>query len=76
MKQILVTWFDAVSQDEWTDIEEAKKLEPHVITTLGWLVFEDEKRLVVSCSHDKEREAVASSWAIPKSWVVEIKEIA
>ena len=75
MKPVMVTWFDAVSQDEWAEIQDAKGLELHTIQTLGWLISEDDRKIVMAASWDVEREGVASTWAIPKTWLVDIREI-
>lgn len=74
-KSVLVTWVDACSQDAWEDLKTAKELAPHEIKTLGWLIFEDDIRVVVSTSYDRERGAVAGTWSIPKAWLVDIQEI-
>ena len=75
MKPVLIEWIDAVSVDEWTDISEAIDLQPHTISTLGWLVTEDDTKVVVACSWDRDREGVAGYWAIPKTWLIFMKEI-
>jgi hypothetical protein len=75
MRALLVSWFDAVSEDAWTEIDEAKKLQMHLIHTMGWLISEDKFRLVIGLSWDVEREAVSSFIAIPKSWITNVKVI-
>lgn len=75
LKPVVVVWFDAVSYDEWEEIEDAKDLELHTIKTLGFLVHEDETRIIIATSWDVEREAVAGKWAIPKTWLVSMQEI-
>lgn len=75
MKAVLAVWFDAVSADAWEDLAEAKKLDVHTIHTLGWLIFEDDRKIVVAASWDVERDGVASYWAIPKTWLLSMKEI-
>ena len=75
MKAVLIEWLDAVSFDPWEELTEAKKLEPHVIQSLGWLVEEDDKKIIIAGAWDLEREGVASSWAIPKTWLISMKEI-
>lgn len=75
MKAVLVVWWDAVSEDEWTDLEKAKELEMHTIETCGWLIFEDDRKIIIATSYDIERDAVAGFWAIPKTWLLEMREI-
>jgi hypothetical protein len=75
MKAVLIKWFDAVSFDPWEEIPEAKLIEPHTIHSLGWLLAEDDRKIVIAGSWDIEREGVASVWSIPKSWLLDMKEI-
>ena len=70
MKPILVKWQDAVSHDEWEEMEEAKNLDPHTIITLGFLVDENDDRLIVGLNWDEERDAVAQTISIPKAWIL------
>ena len=72
MKPVLVTWLDAVSEDAWTDLNEAMALEPATQVTLGYLIHEDSRVLVIAASYDKQNNAVASFYAIPKSWIVSV----
>ena len=75
MRLMIVSWFDAVSEDNWTDLAEARKSKLHLIHSVGWLISEDDTRLVVGLSWDVERDAVSSFIAIPRSWISNIKEI-
>jgi hypothetical protein len=70
MKKVIVTWIDAVSEDSWTDIEEAKKIHPPTMKTLGYLLHQDEHRIVVAASYDEENHSVASIYSIPLTWVL------
>jgi hypothetical protein len=73
MKPVLVVWFDAVSEDSWQDLDDAKRLELHTIHSLGFLVSEDEKKIIIAASWDRDRDGVASHWAIPKTWLLSMK---
>jgi hypothetical protein len=75
MKKVIVTWIDAVSEDSWTDIEEAVKQECHEQETLGFLIHEDDRKIVVAASYDKQNGKVASFYSIPSTWLVSIEEI-
>ena len=75
-KAVLVTWVDAVSHDPWVDIEEIKNQEVHTIHTLGFLLSEDDRKIVLAASWDVDNEHVASTWSIPKTWLMApVKEI-
>lgn len=75
MKAVLITWYDAVSSDEWTEVSEAKTQELATVRTLGWLVDEDERRIIVAPSWDVDNDNVATYWTIPKTWLLEIQDI-
>jgi hypothetical protein len=74
MRMMLVSWFDAVSEDAWTELDEAKKTKLHLIHTAGFLVSEDDTRIIIGSSWDVERDAIASFIAIPRLWISNIKE--
>jgi len=74
-KAVVVTWFDAVSHDPWEEINDVKDQEVHTIQTLGFLLTEDDRKLVLAASWDQDNESVASTWTIPKTWLLEVKEI-
>ena len=75
MKPVHVTWIDATSDDEWIDKADWKNIHPHTIETFGWLVEELETHVIICTSFDQEREAIAGRWAIPKSWLMQMREI-
>ena len=75
MKLVSVTWLDAVSCDSWEPILDARNLKPARMVTIGFLLHEDDDKVVLSASYDEENQSVASTYAIPKSWVLSIKEI-
>lgn len=72
MKPVLAVWVDAVSEDSWTDLPEAKDLELHTIHTLGFLFHEDERRILIAANWDVDRDGVSQYIAIPKSWLIQI----
>ena len=75
MKLVSVTWLDAVSCDSWESISDAQKLNPATMITLGFLLHDDDDKVVIAASYDQDNESVARTYAIPKSWVLSIKEI-
>ncbi len=75
MKAELITWQDAVSEDEWEDIEKAKDLELHTIFTLGFLLHEDDCKIILAHNWDSDREGVSQHIAIPKGWILDRREI-
>lgn len=75
MKVVFVHWQDAVSEDAWEDIEEAKKSKPHTIFTVGFLVDEDDDRILLALNWDPLGEAVSQTISIPIAWIMDQKEV-
>jgi len=75
MKAVLVTWQDAVSVDAWEDISKAKETNLHTIHTLGFLIHEDEDRYLIAHNIDLDGDACSQHIAIPKTWIIEFKDI-
>lgn len=65
MKQVLVTWIDATSQDAWGETRDVRDLTCSRIRTLGFLLDESPERIVLAASWDETGAAVAQSVAIP-----------
>lgn len=70
MKLVLVRWLDIVVENGWTAIDEATKLRPHAVETVGFLVYEDEHRLVVA--HSISGKEVNPYTAIPRGCIESI----
>lgn len=68
---IHVVWHDAVSEDAWQELPQAKELRPHDIHTLGYLIEEDDQRIVIALNLDIEREGASQTISIPKTWLLE-----
>ena len=66
---VYVSWSDAVSQDEWVELDEAKKLKPHAISTLGWLIHEDKDCVIVCLNIDLHRPGSSQMISIPRAWI-------
>lgn len=67
----LIYWRDATSSDPWEEIEEAKKLQPHIIKSVGLFVDEDDQRVLIALNYDERGGAVSQTLAIPHSWIME-----
>ena len=81
---VKVTWQDAQESDgNWTSIEEILKHECAVCEDVGFLIVNDDEKIVVMRSMitrngtiDKEYEELeegSSYIAIPKGWVVDLE---
>lgn len=67
----LITWVDIASHfgGEWFPAEMTPKLEPAVCYSVGWVVHEDRKHLVVVAdrSHMAGHESYGHDTVIPKA---------
>jgi hypothetical protein len=75
LKPVYIIWHDAVSNDAWEELKEAKDLHPHQIHTLGFLLDEDKNKVVVALNFDIEREGASQMLSIPRSWIVKIRKL-
>jgi uncharacterized metal-binding protein len=69
-----IAWIDSHARTEWTRFEEALEWAKTVsldCLSVGWVIFEDEYRLVL-CSHRfGPSKSVDGTWVIPKVAIVE-----
>ncbi len=72
MKAAMVIWEDAVSQDEWQDLKEAIKLEPAKIISIGFVLKEDEKSMLLALNFHPEEERVSQTISVLKSTVLQV----
>lgn len=70
MKPVYIKWHDAVSDDEWAELHDEPEAL-HVIHTLGFLIKEDKKSIVVAMQIDPEREGRSMTMTIPKAWILD-----
>jgi hypothetical protein len=83
MKIVKVSWLDIVTISERVPIEIAKESDLAECETVGFLIFEDENKIIVA--HSIQRipqdttnttyESVSEYSVIPRGCIIEIKEI-
>ena len=68
---VCVLWIDSASNDgSWMTIPEAsEQIQLNHIWTTGWIIAEDEDRLLLSASHAEDWELVGEVIAIPKAMI-------
>jgi len=75
---VRLTWQDAQDSDGcWTDIEDILKHECAVAQEVGWLVHNDQEKVIVMRSRivAEELQEGGAFIAIPASWVLRIEEL-
>lgn len=57
MKLVLIRWRDHCDHEkQWASAREARRFKPRVFTSIGWIVHEDEERLILTATHDEEHD--------------------
>ncbi len=76
-KHYLIRWVDAESWSNWHSDEEVIdriKSEFHWVDMAGWILYEDEKMIVLST-----KQSSGGFWSnvykIPKGWVLKRKQV-
>ena len=77
---VRVTWKDAQDSDgNWTAIEDIIAHEPATCQEVGWLIHEDNSKIIVMrsriCNDNDELEEGGAHIAIPQDWVIKIEEL-
>ena len=68
-----VKWLDSVGHQGWFVLEQAEEKEPVVCESLGWLVYKDNKKLVLAISASEEMRNVSAPLVIPMGCILEIR---
>jgi hypothetical protein len=80
MKLVYVEWLDHCSftESDWKDAEEFDDLEPPLVKTIGWIIREDEKVLIVVSSKynsDEFNDKYSGEMCIIKGCIQKMKEL-
>ena len=71
-----VTWLDACSYRQDLAIRKARrKCRLMTRRTVGYLVRETKRVVVVAQTFDPEDKMVASTWAIPAPWIIRRRKV-
>jgi hypothetical protein len=86
MKLVKVTWRDAYSVNlggSWNDIEDLREYVKEgccYCVNVGWILYEDDKKIVLSAALQQSSdiddcENAALTMSIPKDWCTEVTEL-
>ena len=70
---VIAIWRDASTTAGWTSLDEAKAA-PVEVTTVGWLLSQDELSVSLFSSITKD-QALGELTTIPAPWVISIKKL-
>ncbi len=74
---VLIIWRDCSTLEQWINIPDLIEFagDERVIKTVGFLIHEDEDKLIVSSSHEGTFGKVAGAWIVPKKQIIEWKKV-
>lgn len=72
MKLVIVTWEDIVVTNGWNVAEEAIATEPELVKSVGWVLYEDSRKIILSHGTGSSDDHNPTS-TIPKGCVTDIK---
>ena len=68
-KLVRIQWIDIIRPEEtWMFLEEVKKLEPAVITAMGWVVWKTEDYVTIASSLGDDKQ-IGDINCIPRSCI-------
>lgn len=65
-KMVRIEWVDSCTQSSWRTESNIEECDPTPVVTVGLLVFEDKKKIVVAHSHSLYTDEFNSPVHIPK----------
>ena len=63
-----VEWMDACSEGGWKDLKDLKKVDPYLITTVGYHIHTD-RNYEVYAQNLSHNGKYADTMSIPKGWI-------
>lgn len=70
-----VKWMDAFSVDEWTHLDDALKVEPCLIVSVGIMIQETDSFIAMAVSHDTVNDNYSCIKVIPNGMINSIREL-
>ena len=72
----IILWTDITGQERpWLTHEEAISLEPILMKTVGYIIHEDDEKIVVCSTMDTEEEHYGNVNAIPRGVILAIRDL-
>ena len=76
-KRVKIYWLDIVSNSEWSSLEKAKSQVPSICEDTGYLLYKDQKKLIIFASHSFDDDdgslTVGNTTVYPRSVVKKIE---
>ena len=75
MKLVLVEWLDIIGEDSWQSLQKARAVSPMRFRSVGWLLRDDKKAVVIAACHSLKDDTTGSVTSIPRGCVVSVKPL-
>jgi len=75
LRPVRVYWEDTCGIQGWRHGEEAVKFTPAHCESIGWLVTQDSKRVLLALSYNHEQGTVADCLIIPRGCVSKVVQL-
>jgi hypothetical protein len=79
MDLVKIEWIDAMSDDNtWQDVKELKAQKLRPVEFVGWILHQDQEKVITISSFDEESQMGGGGTTIPRSCIVrmiQLKEV-
>ena len=75
LKAVIVEWLDIIGDDESRTQEEAQLIEPQRFVTMGYVLRNDDKAVVICSTYSHDDDTVGSVTSIPKGAVTRVRYV-
>ncbi len=76
MDLVKVDWLDAMSDDNtWQDIKELKEQKLRPVECVGWILHQDQEKVILISSFDDESKMGGGGTVIPRCCIIRMTEL-
>ena len=76
MDLVKIEWIDAMSDDNtWQDIKELKEQKLRPVEFVGWILTQDQEKVITISSFDEESQMGGGGTTIPRSFIVRMIQL-
>jgi hypothetical protein len=76
MDLVKIEWLDAMSDDNtWQDLKELKEQKLRPVECVGWILHQDQEKIITISSFDEESQMGGGGTTIPRSCIVRMIQL-
>ena len=76
MDLVKIEWIDAMSDDNtWQDLKELKEQKLRPVEFVGWVLHQDQEKVITISSFDEESQMGRGGTTIPRSCIVRMIQL-